>query len=153
MDAVIVALIQPFRSFNSTIKFISSFHGLVNLPDSYKMKVAALSQISSRRALNAAALADLSVPALICLLGWDFVSFYRVFCPKRGQTLFNLSFLDKLRCSSLYLTHESVCLAIFFLPCLTFDLCDFVQTCDLWHKSCILWNWLCVSSVYISGIL
>lgn len=74
MDAVILALIQPFRSFNSTIKFISSFHVLVNLSDSYKMKVAALSQIKGRRAVNAAALTTLSAPALICLLGWDFGS-------------------------------------------------------------------------------
>lgn len=74
MDAVIVALIQPFWSFNSTIKFISSSHGLLNLLDSYRLKVAALSQIMGRRALNIAALAALSAPALICLLGWDFVS-------------------------------------------------------------------------------
>lgn len=74
MDAVIVALIQPFWSFNSTIKSISSFHGLVNLLDSYKMKVAALSQIMGRRALNAAALTTLSAAALICLLGWGFLS-------------------------------------------------------------------------------
>lgn len=74
MDAVIVALIQPFWSFNTTIKFISSFHGLVNLVDSYEMKVAALSQIMGRRVFNATALAALSAPALICLFGWDFVS-------------------------------------------------------------------------------
>lgn len=74
MDAVIVALIQPFWIFNSTIKLISSFHGLINLLDSYKMKVAALSQIMGRRALNAAALTTMSAAALICLLGWCFLS-------------------------------------------------------------------------------
>lgn len=69
MGGVIAALIQPVCSFHSTIKFIFSFHGLINLLDSYKIKVAAFSQITVGRALNAAALATLSVPALNVLLG------------------------------------------------------------------------------------
>lgn len=74
MEAVIVALIQPVCSFHSTIKFIFSFHALINLPDSYKIKAAAFSQITVGCALNAAALAVLSVPALICRLAGNLCS-------------------------------------------------------------------------------